>query len=379
MAAQGSTDVEPAPLAGFTVALATERRRHALAEVFERLGARTVSFQAVRSIAQVDEEAVRAATLAAVAAPVDEVVVSSAFGLRSWFAVARRIGQAESLVSRFSEARLLARDARAADGLRELGLTEVWSTAAATTEELFRYLLAQPLQGRRIVAQLDSEPLRELCHALRMGGAEVIEVLTYRPQPPNHRDVLRRLSEQVIRRQVDAVVLLARSATENLLEQAAVDGTTDEVLNAFVDDVVAGCLGPLAAAPLSAKGVRTVVAPRPYPEHLVALLGQILPQRSLRLTVGAHEVEVRGHGLLVGGKLVPVQAGPMAVLRALARYPGRVLSTAEIRRLVPGWSGVDDHAIEMAVSRLRHSLDGTALDGSSLVQTVMKRGYRLIT
>jgi uroporphyrinogen-III synthase len=63
----------------------------------------------------------------------------------------------------------------------------------------------------------------------------------------------------------------------------------------------------------------------------------------------------------------------------LARHPGRVLSAAEIRRLVPGWAAVDDHAIEMAVSRLRRSLDGTELDGLGVVQTVVKRGYRLAT
>jgi uroporphyrinogen-III synthase len=56
-----------------------------------------------------------------------------------------------------------------------------------------------------------------------------------------------------------------------------------------------------------------------------------------------------------------------------------VLSAAEIRTHVPRWSDVDDHAIEMAVSRLRRCLDGTELDGLGLVQTVVKRGYRLAT
>jgi uroporphyrinogen-III synthase len=46
---------------------------------------------------------------------------------------------------------------------------------------------------------------------------------------------------------------------------------------------------------------------------------------------------------------------------------------------VPGWAGVDDHAIEMAVSRLRRSLDGAELDGSGVVPTVVQRGYRLAT
>ncbi len=58
--------------------------------------------------------------------------------------------------------------------------------------------------------------------------------------------------------------------------------------------------------------------------------------------------------------------------RVDVRETGRVLSCAEIRRATPSWAAVDDHAIEMAVSRLRRTLH----DGQ-LIQTVMRRGYRL--
>ena len=60
----------------------------------------------------------------------------------------------------------------------------------------------------------------------------------------------------------------------------------------------------------------------------------------------------------------------MAVLRALAATPGRVLSRAALLRALP--RGADEHAVEMAVARLRAGL-GTA----GVVQTVVKRGYRL--
>ena len=56
----------------------------------------------------------------------------------------------------------------------------------------------------------------------------------------------------------------------------------------------------------------------------------------------------------------------------VARNPGRVLSCAEIRRATPNWAAVDDHAIEQAVSRLRRTLHH-----GDLIQTVMRRGYRL--
>jgi uroporphyrinogen-III synthase len=58
------------------------------------------------------------------------------------------------------------------------------------------------------------------------------------------------------------------------------------------------------------------------------------------------------------------------VLRALADRPGRVLSRAALLGALP--RGADEHAVEMAVARLRAGLGGTGY-----VQTVIKRGYRL--
>ncbi|HEX6870911.1 MAG TPA: uroporphyrinogen-III synthase, partial [Micromonosporaceae bacterium] len=182
-------------LAGFAVAVASERRRHHLAGRLELLGARVASVQAVQTMAQPDADAVRVATLACLDEPVDDVVVASVFGLRSWLAIARRLGYLDEVIGRLRVARLLARDARVADELRDLGLTEIWSTASLTTEDLFHYLLAQPQAGRRVLAQLDTDSERELCHALRAAGATVIEVATTIARPPRTVDVLRRLSD----------------------------------------------------------------------------------------------------------------------------------------------------------------------------------------
>jgi uroporphyrinogen-III synthase len=60
----------------------------------------------------------------------------------------------------------------------------------------------------------------------------------------------------------------------------------------------------------------------------------------------------------------------MALLKALARHPGRVVSRADLLRAAGG--GTDEHAVEMAVTRLR-----AALGDPRCIQTVVKRGYRL--
>jgi uroporphyrinogen-III synthase len=335
-------------------------------------GARTVGFRAVQTTPQPDAGAIDAAVRESVAAPAHEVIVSSAFGLRLWLTAARRLGVLDRLVAGLTEARLLARNPVTADGLRELGLTQIWSTAAATTEDLFRFLIAQPMSGRRIVAQIEMDAHRELCHLLREGGATVVEVTTHQFGPPSHADELRRLGDLVARRQVDAVMLAGPAATANLLDQAGIDGVFDEVLNALVHDVLAVALGPLTAAGLRSRGLPMVQATEPVPRSLAAAVMAELPLRALTVEVAGRKVEIRGQAVVVDGALVPVQPGPIGVLRALATHPGRVLSAAEIRAILPQQSTVDDHAIEMAVSRLRGSLQD--LD---LIQTVMKRGYRL--
>lgn len=61
----------------------------------------------------------------------------------------------------------------------------------------------------------------------------------------------------------------------------------------------------------------------------------------------------------------------MALLGALARRPGWVVARAELLGVLPG-AGRDEHAVETAMARLR-----AALGVPRLIQTVVKRGYRL--
>ena len=91
------------------------------------------------------------------------------------------------------------------------------------------------------------------------------------------------------------------------------------------------------------------------------------------------EVVALGHALarrdgqwLVDGHVVTLTDRQSAVLAALVAAEGRVLSRDDLLRAA--WSsGADPHAVEMTVARLRTAL-GPA---RSVVQTVVKRGYRL--
>ena len=135
------------PLAGYTVALATDRRNHDMAGWLAVEGARTVGFRAVQTTPQPDPAAIDAAVRESVAAPAHEVIVSSAFGLRLWLSAARRQGLLDELVAGLSEARLLARNPVTADGLRDAARIVPADRLMVETDAPF--LAPTPYRGRR--------------------------------------------------------------------------------------------------------------------------------------------------------------------------------------------------------------------------------------
>lgn len=172
-------------------------------------------------------------------------------------------------------------------------------------------------------------------------------------------------------RALDAVTFTSAPAAASLLTRAADRGVKDELLAALRHDVLAVCVGPVTAVPLQAHGIDTLQPARFRLGPLVQLLCQELPSRARSLPLAGHRVEIRGHAVLVDGRLHPVPPAGMALLGTLARRPGWVVSRADLLRALPG-AGRDEHAVETAMARLR-----TALGTPKLIQTVVKRGYRL--
>ncbi|SCD62476.1 uroporphyrinogen-III synthase [Streptomyces sp. DpondAA-F4a] len=174
-----------------------------------------------------------------------------------------------------------------------------------------------------------------------------------------------------VARGLDALTFTSAPAAASYLNRAESRGMLPQVLSALGHDVVVACVGPVTALPLQARGIDTVQPERFRLGPLVQLLCAHLPARARALPVAGHLVEIRGHAVLVDRALHPVPPAGMALLHALARRPGWVVSRADLLRALPG-SGTDEHAVETAMARLR-----TVLGAPELIQTVVKRGYRL--
>jgi uroporphyrinogen-III synthase len=182
---------------------------------------------------------------------------------------------------------------------------------------------------------------------------------------------LRRLVDRIGGRRVDAVTFGCPQAARLVL-----DAGGPPVLARLRDEVTAACIGPVAAQPLASRGVPVVVPDRPRLDALVRALVDELPRRAPSVKVAGAVVTLRGHAAVVDDALKPLAPGQMAVLRALAEAHGEVLSRTALRLALPG--GADEHTVEMAVSRLRIALGGTASGGRAFVETVPHKGFRLV-
>ena len=168
---------------------------------------------------------------------------------------------------------------------------------------------------------------------------------------------------------VDAVTFTSAPAATGLLRVADDLGRRAALVAALQARVMAVAVGPVTAGPLDAAGIASF---QPERARLGALAREVvarLPERDPVLTVGAHTLQVRGHGAVLDGRLIELAPGPMAVLRALAHRPGHVVPAAELTASLP--DGGDGHAVETAVTRLCAAL------GAPVVETVVERGYRL--
>ena len=372
----------PLPLAGYTVAVTAARRREELVSLLERRGARVVCAPAIRIVPLSDDTELLRATRACLAEGLDVAIATTGIGFRGWLEAAEGWGLGDRLHARLTEATLLARGPKARGAIRAAGLVEAWSPEGESTCEVLDYLLSgRPfgstgLEGRRIAVQLHGEPLLDVVEALEAAGAQVVQVPVYRWELPADLAPVHRLVDLVLTRQVDAVTFTSAPAAASLLAVAASLGERDGVVGALRGDVLACCVGPVTAAPLRRHDVPTRQPERFRLGALVREVVSALPaHRTQRLFVAGAHIEVRGHAVVVDGDVRPVPPVPMAVLRALLAQPGRVLSRGALLPALAALSrggGADEHAVEMAVARLR-----TALGDPRFVQTVVKRGYRL--
>ena len=357
------------PLAGYTVAITAARRRKEFGTALARRGACVVYAPALQIVPLTDDSQLLAATRACLDAPLDIVVATTGIGFRGWIEAADTWGLADELCAAIDKATVLARGPKARGAIRASGLREEWSPESESSSEVLEHLMTSfDVTGMRIAVQLHGEPLPDMVDMLRMAGADVIEVPVYRWVPPADAEPLQRLISSVVAGSVDCVAFTSAPAAASFLHMADAQGCGPAVRASLQQSVLAACVGPVTAGPLLREGIPVVQPARGRLGALVREIVEQLPRRSgVRLYAAGHELDIRGQAVVIDGRLAPVSAAGMALLRALIAWPGQVIPRSA---LFPG--NGDEHAVEVAIGRLR-----AALGDPRIVQTVVKRGYRL--
>ena len=361
-----------APLAGRRVAVTSARKCAELRGMLERRGATVVEAPTLSERATADPDALRAATQRLVDDGVDVLVATTATGMTTWLDAAAGWGLDEALLRTLGRADILARGPKSVGALRRRGLREHWQSPTERLDDVLTLLRSQDLAGRRLVLQEHGQSLAVEAEALRRAGAAVTVLSTYRCEPAEDLRPVFGLVDLAVTRQLDAVTFTSAPAVATLLQVAAAVGLRDELVDAFRRDVVAMCVGPVTAAAWLAHGVPAPHPPRSRLGAMVKALEDELDARAgSAVEVAGRLLVVAGERVTVDGRPVRVTGSPLAVLTALVERPGHVVSRRALATRLSGGPGASEHAVEMAVARLRAAV------GPDLVQTVVKRGYRL--
>ncbi len=160
-------------------------------------------------------------------------------------------------------------------------------------------------------------------------------------------------------------------AVDALFSTAAEAGLEDQVTERFRSGTIAAAVGPVTAQPLLDAGITPIVPERFRMGALIRLVCDHLAEHSVhQVATRSGHVELRGRSVRVDEVRVDLAPAQLVLFRALLGAKGAVLSrdalTATLARTGAG------HALDMNANRLRK-----ALPDAGLIETVVKRGYRL--
>jgi len=365
------------PLLGFRIGVTAARKAEEQIALLERRGARVDWAPALQvDPNRINAEQLRAATAEVVSGPVDMFLATTGIGTKAWFDAAESWGELDRLLDVLGRAEILARGPKSVGALRRRGLRELWAPESEEFDDVLEHLRGRDLTGKRIVVQEHGQSLSMVAHALRRQGADVVTVTVYRVESAADPEPMFRLIELISDGSVDAVTFTAAPAVSALMEAASSVGRRDDLVSAFQADVLACCVGPVTAAAFEMWGVPTVFPDRSRLGAMIKLLETELPSRRAGLSVelaGGHVLLLHGDAgtVLLDGLEIRLSPAPAAVLQALVANPGNVVSRRALLAQLPSGNAGSEHAVEMAVARLRSAL------GTKTVQTVVKRGYRL--
>lgn len=366
-------------LSGARILLTARRRGDDLASALEARGAVVQRAPTIASVAESTRRLVRR-THALLREEADVVVVATATGLERWLAASAGAGIDGAVLRLLRQARVVARGPKARAALEAVGVVPDWLGEAETVAEIIDFLLAEGVDGARVVLVHGGGRDEAEEVALRAAGAHVRSVRAYRWVSLDDRPEVRAAVEQVGRGRFDAVLFTSAPGAHAWL-RAVRRAELLDVVRDRIDSrqLLLGAVGPVTAEPLAFAGLLARVPSTSRLADLVRLVIEELGDDRHALMTGHGLLRLRAGTITLDHRAVALSPSGLALLRRLASTPGHVVSREELLRVLPGAS-TDPHTAEVAVARLREALRAATGDDTGdggLVKTVVRRGYVL--
>jgi len=359
------------PLEGFRIGVTSHRRSQDLIEALERRGAEVLHAPALKIAPVQEDHRLIEDSRAIIEARPQLCIATTAYGMRRWCEAADSFGIGDQLLETLGATRMFVRGPKARGAVRAAGLADVGISSDETTATLVDMLLAEGVRGKTVAVQLHGYTDVRQLERLRMSGANVMTVTPYRWVKPEGAGRLPKLIEAACNGSLDVLTFTSAPAVDALWSTAHEMGLYKQLVAALKTTVATAVVGPITAQPLVDAGVQPLVPERFRMGALIRLVCEHLALNHVRrLDTAAGAVELRGRSLRIEGDPVELAPAPLLLMRALLGAGGAVLSRESLSELLELRGSV--HALDMTVSRLR-----SALPDASLVETVVKRGYRL--
>jgi uroporphyrinogen-III synthase len=256
-----------------TVALLESRLGRQLADLVQRRGGRPMLAPALAEVPDVDEATIARLLAELEASPPTVAIFQTGIGTRALFSATDSLGMSSRLLGLLEKCAVVARGPKPTAALRAREVRiDRGAAEPFTTTQVLDALRGLSLAGARVVVQRYGETNVELEQALRRGGADVVEIPTYRWALPEDTGPLVDLIDALEQNRVDATVFTSASQAHNLFALAETLGRSASLASNLNRTLVAS-IGPVCSAAL--QGYNVTVALEASPPKLGPLVAAL--------------------------------------------------------------------------------------------------------
>jgi uroporphyrinogen-III synthase len=278
-------EVIVADLAGAKVVLLEARMNGELANLVRRHGGDPICVPAVREVTVDDTSSVRAAVDTLIdglkSGSIDLIIFQTGVGVMRLFEESEKQNRKAELLDALKQTTIVARGPKPTAVLARSGLKpDISVNEPFTTAEVCSAIAPLDLAGKNVAVLHYGERNEALAQELNGRGVKLHELCLYEWRLPQDVGPLKRLIDQIINEEFDAIAFTSQIQARHLFQLAADAGKEDELREALKKLVIAS-VGPTCTSVLRSLGIAPAVEPsHPKMGPMVLALADYLEQRN---------------------------------------------------------------------------------------------------